>query len=169
MVILGREGSGKTREVEKLRVKAKEIFGLNSVYLPAQFPISDWYVLNLPAKDLKGKKGVEKRELLLRACRDAVVVIDDAHRLTGQKLQVAKKALISAQYFVVSAPRWLDIPQSLRVEIERRQFREVYLKSDAAADISYILMALAVVVSFLTGFHEVAFLLMGLRYFMRQK
>ena len=169
LVILGREGSGKTREVEKLREKARHIFGCSAVFLPAQFPISDWFSLNLPAEDLKGKKGIEKRELLLSACRDAVVVVDDVHRLTGQKLQFVKRALAVARFFIVSAPRWHDIPQSLRVEIEKKRFREVHLKSSASVDMSYIIIALAIVGAFVVGHHEIAFLLMGMRYFMRQR
>ena len=169
LVILGREGSGKTRELEKLRGKAQGIYGCSAVFLPGQFPISDWFLLNLDAEDLKGKKGIEKRELLLSACRDAVVVVDDVHRLTGQKLQFVKRALAISKYFIISAPRWHDIPQNLRVEIEKKRFREVHLKSSASVDMSYVIIALAIVGAFIAGHHEIAFLLMGMRYFMRQK
>jgi len=169
LVILGREGSGKSREAEKMREKALQVFGVPAVFLPGQFPIGDWFLLNLDAELLKGKKGLEKKELLLRACEGKLLVVDDVHRLSGQKLQLVKRALKAARYFVLSAPRWHDIPAALRVEIEKRRFREVHLRSDASVDVSYVIIALAIVGAFVVGHHEIAFLLMGMRYFMRQR
>lgn len=169
LIILGRDGSGKTRELEKIREKAQAIFGVQAVYIPSQFPMSDWFLLNLPADELKGLKGIEKKELLVRACKDSVLIVDDIHKLTGQKLQLVKRCLLACKHFVVSAPRWHDIPPSLRVEIEKRQFKEISLKSDVSVDVSYVVMALAIIGAFMVGYHEIAFLLMGMRYFMRQK
>jgi hypothetical protein len=169
LVIVGREGSGKTRELEKLREKATGVFGVPAVFIPAQFPMSDWFLLNLNSEELKGLKGIEKKELFIRACKGAVVIVDDANKLTGQKLQLVKRCIAEAKYFVISTPSWRELPTSLRLEIEKRGFREVHLKSDSAVDISYLLIALAVVGAFIVGHYEIAFLLMGMRYFMRQK
>ncbi len=168
ILLLGREHSGKTSRLRYFRDHSPRLFGLESLYLPGLYSVTDWLQLNFSAAELKGKSMVEKRRLLRETAACRAVLIDDLDRVSTQKLQLLKDCLRKAPVFVASARTYASIPESLRLALEKKGFREEVLKSKATRDLTFVLLALVVLVAASLGHHEWLLALLAARFLLRQ-
>jgi len=139
------------------------------VLLAGMDPISKWVAHEGVAKWYEAIHGEEwkkipawrKPEILPMYLADtrAVLMIDDAHKLSGRKLAIAKQCFMKAFRVVVTADDENRIPPSLRVPLLDSNPQIVRLTSETAYDATNTFMWLLVVLTFLMGSHELAMLL----------
>jgi len=90
------------------------------------------------------------------------VFIDDAHKLSGRKLQLARECLLASRLFVISASEEQRIPPNLRNVILRREPQIFRLDSDVSYDATKILMWSIIALCIMAGAWEAALVLGGL-------
>ena len=168
LLFLGREYCGKTRRLKYFARRAEKFWGLQPLYLPCLYSLTDWLALNFEKEAYQGLSQVEKRALLLSAARSRVVIVDDLERATAQKQELVKKCLEESPVFVASARAYKAIPENIRLILEKRGFREKTLKSRATRDLTFAVLALIVVLAALGGHYEWLITLMAARLLLRQ-
>lgn len=92
----------------------------------------------------------------------AVVFVDDAHALSGRKLEVAKACVVNAGLWVMTAHGENRISPSLRGQIQRRKPWRMHMGTTAAYDATSAVMWAGVAVFALAGMPEMAVVLGGL-------
>jgi len=107
----------------------------------------------------------ERSDALPDYCREtnAVLFIDDAHKLTGRKLEIARLCVLSSRIHVVAASEEQRIPPNLRSVLMRRDPQVFRLDSEVAYDATSLVMWLFIAVSMGAGFWEVSLILGGLK------
>lgn len=165
LLVLGGADSGKTRMMRRLLDAEQGIWSDTrrtrgpALYLGALRPLAAWCESGQVerwwdgGKDAPGERGEggrewkrlaqwERMDLLPRYCAAtrAVLFVDDAHRLTGRKLDVARECIQQANMWVVGASQLNRISPSLRGHIERRKPHILNLKTKAAYDVTPALM-----------------------------
>jgi hypothetical protein len=184
VLVTGAHDSGKTRWVTRLHEHAREIWGAKikaePLFLDTLSPLSAWcdspgvagwwnqQQQKLPLDDQlpwKKLKQHERSEALAAYCEDtgAVVFIDDAHKLTGRKLQLARKCIIAARIWVIAASEEQRIPPNLRTVVMREKPQIFRLDSEAAYDATHILMWILLVICLAIGWWEAAFVIGGFK------
>lgn len=175
--VTGAADSGKSRWVTRLYADSDSIWTkpkfpallLNSLSPIAQWTdsaqIKDWYNADHPEKPFHKLKQYERVDLIPEylAQTQSILFIDDAHRLSGRKLQIARLALMASKIFVVSASEEQRIAPNLRAVILRREPQTYRLKSDVAYDATPLLMWAAIAGAVMAGWWEAAFVLGGLK------
>ncbi|CAA6819535.1 MAG: Unknown protein [uncultured Thiotrichaceae bacterium] len=147
VLITGEPNSGKTRWITRLHQHAMEIWGAKSkaepLLLDPRCPLESWY--NTPAIKYWWKQQQqahpakvrqtwtslqqeERSKVLPAYCADtgAVLLIDDAHKLTGPKLTLARHCAKAARIWVIAAYEEEHIPPQLLetvVPCEPQRFR----------------------------------------------
>ncbi len=187
ILITGAHDSGKSRWINRLYEKAPQIWGAKiksePILLGALLPLTawsdtytvqDWWEIERKKEQKKGErvrspwaklKQWERAETLPTYIQEtaAVVFIDDAHKLTGRKLQVARLCVLSAKITVVSASEEQRIPPSLRGVLMRKDPQIFRLNSEVAYDATNILMWFLIVGCVLVGAWEAGIILGGLK------
>ena len=107
----------------------------------------------------------ERSEVLPDYCRDtnAVLFIDDAHKLAGRKLEIARLCVMAAKIHVIAASEEQRIPPNLRAVLMRRDPQIFRLDSEVAYDATSLLMWAFIALSMGAGFWEVSVVLGGLK------
>lgn len=182
VLVTGAHDSGKTRFLKRLYDSEREIYGAKishpALYLAALHPLSKWAALenletwfeqskNNPKKiPWSALKQYERLDHLPNYIAEtkAVVFIDDAHKLSGRKLQIARECVISANIYVMSASDIQRIPPNLRGIVLRRDPQVFALATEASYDMTQPLMWLAMLFFVLIDFWEVSAVLGGLKY-----
>ena len=188
ILVTGAHDSGKSKWVDRLYDSAAEIWGTKSktapLYLHTLRPLAawsdepdvekwweakreeeektDWDNARAPWKTLKQ---YQRAEALADYCKDtkAVLFIDDAHKLSGRKLQIARQCVLAARVFVIAASEEQRIPPNLRTVVMRRDPQIFRLNSEVAYDATNIFMW-ALLLAFLSiGWWEAAMVLGGLK------
>jgi hypothetical protein len=95
-------------------------------------------------------KRVELLPQYLKETR-AVLFIDDAHRLTGRKLQIVKDCIAAAFRVILSTSDENRLSPSIRRQFLESEPQIVRLNSDVAYDATHLLVWFIVCVCFLTG------------------
>lgn len=191
-LITGAHDSGKTRWLNRLHSQWRGIWGAKikaePIYLSALRPLSTWtehaeaaqwydnYQHSLAEKAhsagehfrLRLWDSLSQQERADRltdyvTSKNCLVFVDDAHKLTGRKLQVARECIISARVWVITASQENRLPPNLRTIIERREPQRTVLKSDASYDASGLLVWGLIVAALLMGWWEASFVLGGLK------
>lgn len=165
LLVLGGHDSGKTRMLRRMFDAEQAIWSDTrlrrgpALYLGALRPLAAWaeggqverwWDGDSDTAGARGPKGREWRRLAqwermdqlpayVRASK-CVLFIDDAHKLTGRKLDVARECIQSASMVVVGASQINRIGPSLRGHIERRDCQTLNLKTKAAYDVTPALM-----------------------------
>jgi len=107
----------------------------------------------------------ERSEVLPDYCRDtnAVLFIDDAHKLAGRKLEIARLCVMASKIHVIAASEEQRIPPNLRAVLMRRDPQIFRLDSEVAYDATSLLMWLFIAASMGAGFWEISIVLGGLK------
>jgi len=183
-LVTGAHDSGKTRWLSRLNESSSEIYGgkhkSEPLWLGALRPIGAWcdspQVVEWWEKRRKAAnddeyrpwanlKQWERAEILPDYLTDtnAVLFIDDAHKLSGRKLQIARMCALSCRLSVVSASEEQRIPPNLRNVLMRRDPQIFRLNSDVAYDATSIIMWLLIVSALMVGAWELSLMLGGLK------
>ena len=168
IVFVGPQHSGKSTILRRLHRRAAQKKTLKPLYLPCLFSLTDWLHWNFSPEEIKGLSAVERRRLLVSRAQESYLLVDDLERASGQKAQVVKECLRKAPRFAVTTRDLRLLPDSLRLTLERRGFREVSLKSAATKDLSFAFLACLVIIAALFGHHEWVLGLIAARLFLRQ-
>lgn len=91
-----------------------------------------------------------------------VLLIDDAHLLTGRKLDVALRLLSAAPLVVVTASEEARLAVSFRMALSRRNPQRIHLKSEAAYDITPFVVWMVVLAALAAGAWEISAAAAGL-------
>lgn len=110
-------------------------------------------------------KSWEKSEALADYVADtgAVVFVDDAHKLSGRKLQIARSCTMAAKVWVASASSEHRIPPNLRSVMLRRDPQIIRLGTDVAYDATNIFTWMLAVALIGVGAWEAGFIVAGLK------
>ena len=188
ILVTGAHDSGKTKWVERLHEHAREIWGTKSktapLYLNTLSPLSAWCddpdlekwweglrvteeaadpaTARVPWKALKQH---DRAEALPDYCKDtkAVLFIDDAHKLAGRKLQIARKCVLASRLFVITASEEQRMPPNLRTVVMRRDPQIFRLDTDVSYDATNLFMWAVLVACLAAGWFEAAMVLGGLK------
>lgn len=188
ILVTGAHDSGKTRWLTRLHEQASEIWGAKNKYPPLFLdtisPLSAWVdsptlaswwdqqqqleqiqAPNTARKPWKQLKQHERAEALPLCCEDtkALLFIDDAHKLSGRKLQLARECLLASRLFVISASEEQRIPPNLRNVVLRREPQIFRLDSDVAYDATKVLLWSIIALCIMAGAWEAALILGGLQ------
>ena len=188
LLITGAHDSGKSRWIKRLRQAAPQIWGTKSKHAPLLLeglsPLAAW--CDTPAVGLwwdaerlveistqapvvrdpwKQLKQYARADALPLYCQHtgAVLLVDDAHKLNGRKLQIARQCVLSARLFVVAASEEQRLAPNLRAAVLHREPKIIRLDSEVAYDATPLLMWFFIVVCLASGWWEVSMVLGGLK------
>jgi hypothetical protein len=110
-------------------------------------------------------KAWERAEALPDYLRDtgAVLFIDDAHKLAGRKLQIARECALTAKVWIASASDEQRIPPNLRSVMMRRDPQVIRLGTDVAYDATNVLTWILALVLLASGAWEASIVVAGLK------
>jgi hypothetical protein len=182
VLVTGAHAAGKSRFVGKLYEKEREVWGTKikhpAIFFSAINPLSSWVEneavgawWDLPCdKNKTGKpwaklKPFDKQAALSAyiVATGAVVFVDDAHKLTGRKLQVAVECVTASKIFVMSSSSEQRLPPALRVHVLKREPQMFRLNSDVSYDATTLLIWFFVLICMMAGFWEAGAVLGGLK------
>lgn len=173
ILVSGPNSSGKTRWLAKLDDKAGEVWiGREKLFLRAMEPLQRWYedprvMAHAAAKGAAWAKlrSYEKVEALLSWVRETkpVLLLDDAHKLAGRKLDIAIQLCREAGRLVVGTFAEQATPMSLRMLIDIRDPQKIQLKSEAAYDVTALALWLIILIALMAGWWQMAAVLGGMK------
>lgn len=188
VLVTGAHDSGKSRWVKRLHGAAPDIWGSKSkaapLLLDALSPLSAWCdsaavgqwwdglrtveLAHSPAtarEPWKTLKQYARADALPDYCKatGAVLFIDDAHKLAGRKLQIARQCVLSSRLFVVAASEEQRLAPNLRAAVLHRDPQIFRLDSEVAYDATPLLMWFFIVVCLAAGWWEAGAVLGGLK------
>ena len=173
VLVTGPNSSGKTRWLGKLDDKAGDIWaGREKMYLRAMEPLQRWYEEpRVEAYAVKyGKtwaklKSYEKIDFLLAWVKESkiVLLIDDAHKLVGRKLDIALKMCRDAFVLVVGTFAEQAMPMTLRMLVDARNPQKIALKSEAAYDVTAMMLWLLILIALMAGWWQLAAIIGGMK------
>lgn len=179
-LISGAHDSGKSRWLTRLRDNRHQIWGKKShpVLLEGLMPLSSW----IEVKGIElwfskqqasnehpqswGKLNLQqKADLLADYLLDTqtLLFIDDAHKLTGRKAQIARKCLLSAKVWLMTTSEEGRLPPSIRPIVERRNPQRINLESDVSYDTTKALIWFMVAMCVVAGAWEAGAVIGGLQ------
>lgn len=182
VLVTGAHDSGKSRFLKRLYAEERAIFGAKiehpALWLGALRPLTSWTdfehvaawfndsKVNTKKLSWSALKQYEKVEQLPHYLAEtkAVVFVDDAHKLSGRKLQIARECIIAAHIYVMSASDEQRIPPNLRGIVLRREPQVFRLNTDVSYDMTEPLMWLTMLFFVMIGFWEASAVLGGLKY-----
>lgn len=122
IIIQGGFGSGKTRDINKLFVNSRDIWGLDGVYFACGEGLENWFRrAGLSNDDVKGLKQFEKVQKLIQVCNGKVVFLDDIDRLDNKvKLDAVKWLIRVSSVVVVSCKDVNKVNDGLEYELRKK-------------------------------------------------
>ena len=185
-LIVGAADSGKTRWLSRLHERWQDIWGAKHkaepVFLSALQPLSSWtdaphveqwYEQQRAAQAEGAPKQRAWSQLNQQQRADqlaeyihetgALLFVDDAHRLTGRKLQAARACVMSARVWLMSASQENRLAPNLRTIVERREPQRTHLQSEASYDATTFVMWLMIALSVGVGWWEAGLVLGGMK------
>ena len=179
-LITGAHDSGKSRWLNRLRENRHGIWGRQSqpVLLEGLMPLSSWveikqidqwylgYTREQASPTPWHKLNLQqKADLLAEYLLDtqALLFIDDAHKLTGRKAQIARQCMLSAKLWLVAVSEEGRLPPSIRPIIERRDPQRTNLESDVSYDTTRALIWFLVALCIVSGAWEAGAVIGGLQ------
>lgn len=174
ILISGPHASGKSRWLDKLHKQAVEVWGTKKqlLYLRSIEPLQRWYedprvIAHATARGVSWPKlkSYERADELIRWVTEqkVLVMIDDAHKLTGRKLDVATRVSGAARQVIVSAFDEQQIPISLRLLLVHRHPQRVLLESKAAYDATSVTLWLTILIAMMAGWWQLAAVMGGMK------
>ena len=173
VLVTGPNSSGKTRWLAKLDDKAGEVWtGREKLFLRAMEPLQRWceeprveaYAVK-QGKNWAKLRSYERLDMLLAWVKASkiVLILDDAHKLAGRKLDIAIQLCRDAAVLVVGTFAEQATPMSLRMLIEARDPQKVLLKSEAAYDATALVLWLLILVALFAGWWQLAAVVGGMK------
>lgn len=186
-LITGAHDSGKTRWLLRLYENWEPIWSAkikdDPVFISALDPVSDWVdTAHVEAwfdeqeydqaerenrERRKWRKLSQKQRIneLSRYLHETgtLLFLDDAHKLTGRKLQFCRQLIMSTRIWIMTACAENRLSPSLRTLIERSDPQRTALESDASYDATRIMLWLMIAGFTATGIWEAALILGGLQ------
>jgi hypothetical protein len=190
ILVTGAHDSGKTRFLMRLHQQALSVWTVKSepLWLGALRPlvawcdtpqVMEWWEALRKIEEEKAEQGEtlkpriqwrslkqwEKAEVLPDYLRDtnAILFIDDAHRLSGRKLQIARECALASKIHVISVSEEQRLPPNLRTVLMRRDPQIYRLDSEASYDATSIIMWFFVLACLGAGFWEAGAVVGGLQ------
>lgn len=179
-LITGAHDSGKSRWLTRLRDNRHAIWGKKPqpVLLEGLMPLSSWievkgidaWYQTFTKADASatpwGKLNLQlKADFLSDYLLDTqtLLFIDDAHKLTGRKAQIARKCLMSTKIWLIATSEEGRLPPSIRPIIERRDPQRTNLESDVSYDTTKALIWFLVAMCVVSGAWEAGAVIGGLQ------
>jgi hypothetical protein len=185
LMVTGAHDSGKSRWIHRLYDAAAGMWGQKAtdnppVILEALQPLIAWTEQEglISWWDKRAEERGDEKKILWKSLKPhqradglieyvaktgAIVFCDDAHRLTGRKLQVARSCLMAAKIFVISASEEQRIAPNLRQVVLRRDPQIFRLGSEVSYDATNIFMWIFLFGCLAGGWWEAAAVLGGLK------
>lgn len=178
IIITGEHDSGKTKSLFKLYGSALDIWGghnraTGKLYLDNLQPITEWYDKHRVAKwyakttgqEWQRLKAYEKAKLLPKYCKEnkAVLCIDNADRLTGRKLNIAKQCILSAKVTIATVQSENRLSPSIRQVLLKTNPQFLRLETQVAYDATNVVVWGLIAICIMAGMWEVAFVLGGVK------
>ena len=174
LLIAGPNASGKTRWLAKLNDKAAEIWAKQpKLYLRATEPLQRWCEddrIIAWAEQHHGKpwaklRGFERADALVQWVHDrkAVLLLDDAHKLTGRKLDLVLQLCRECGRLIVGTWSEQSLPMSLRLLLDRRDPQRIHLRSEAAYDVTNLAIWFLMIAALMVGWWQLAGVLAGMK------
>lgn len=180
VIVAGAHDSGKSRWLNRLYQEDRQIWSKHkapSLWLDAIRPlsawaedasISGWWDKKLeddpelmPWAKLKAWERQEKLAVYVQE-KNPVVFIDNAHKLTGRKLQIAKECLVVCKIFVIAVSDEQQLPPSIRHSVLNRSPQIFRLGTDTAYDGTPVLIWMLALVALTAGWWEASVVLGGI-------
>lgn len=176
-LIIGAHDSGKSRWLDRMKDAHAEIYGAKAaepLYLGALQPLASWvdtphveqwYNAANTDKQWRSLNQHQRAELLADYVHEtnAVLYVDDAHKLTGRKNQIARRCILSARIWLMTTNDENRLPPNIRTIVERREPQRTQLESDASYDSTAMFMWMLAAILAVGGAWEVAAVLAGLQ------
>ena len=178
ILVTGAHDSGKTRWLMRLYENSTAIWGSKikspALYLDSLSPLSawidapalaEWWDKQDPDTPWQKLKQHDRAEALPTYCQEtkAVLFIDDAHKLAGRKLQLARQCVLASKIFVIASSEEQRLSPNLRSVVMRREPQIFRLDSEVAYDATKIIMWMVIATCIAAGFWEGAAVLGGLQ------
>ena len=184
IIIEGLHASGKTREIEKIRRRSKEVWGNKTlIYIRATDSMADWFAKNLSKDDeqklIEANKedaetiiaNIKKQHIkiaqLTNKADGAVLLLDDIDKLIGKKKEIVKDLVRVSGVVVATASDYRDIDNTVERQLKNKGIEVLKMTSEASYDGTYILFAVFVLMLIAIGQPEMAMLIMAGRYAMK--
>lgn len=192
-LIVGGNDSGKSRNLDRLYSASTGLYGgrrgaaikIGGLTPLAQWSetatVRDWYENNRissekhgqkfealadfyprPFSNLKQYERLDLLEIYLRESK-AVLFVDDAHKLSGRKLDIARNCVVAADKWVIATSEETRLATSLRNIVMKQQPQDIRLTTDASYDASAVLIYLMIAVAVAGGWYEAALIMGGLK------
>ncbi len=181
-LITGAHDSGKSRWLSRLQDAHFELYGSKAgepVFLSALQPLSSWidceHVQKWHDDVIKKSDGVtpkdQKKNTQWRSLNQhqraerlseyleatgAVLYIDDAHKLTGRKCQIARQCMLNTKIWIMATSDENRLPPNIRTIVERREPQRTRLESQASYDSTVVFMWVLAAILAMAGAWEVA-------------
>jgi hypothetical protein len=171
-LVSGANSSGKTRWITRVHTEAPGIWRKHpAIMLRAHMPLSAWGE-DERVKAFVAAKGEhwgklrtwERTERLISWVEQtrAVVLIDDAHLLTGRKADIMVQVVRGAGRVVATTTTEGRIPITLRMALQSREPEHIHLDSDAPYDMTTVIAWMVAVLATAAGAWPVAAVVGGL-------
>jgi hypothetical protein len=173
ILVTGPNASGKTRWLAKFNDQAAAVWSTREkLYIRAMEPLQRWYE-DPRVEAYAAKQGqpwsklrtYDRIDMLLAWAEQSkiVLILDDAHKLAGRKLDIAIRLCRSAWRLVVGAFAEQSIPMSLRMLLDVRDPQRVPLKSEAAYDATSMALWLIMLIALMAGWWQLAAVIAGMK------
>lgn len=165
ILITGPNASGKTRWLRKLYENGQAIWRIDRFLIRSVDPLASWVEdkriqehVEMHCGNWMKTKGHERVEEMIDwvKTRRVVLLVDDAHKLTGRKLDIVIRLAREAAVLCVSASSEQNIPITLRMLIDSRAPQKVLLQSDAAYDMTGLVLWLFILAAISVGWWQLA-------------
>ena len=173
VLITGAHQSGKTRWLQRMLDEAPGIWrGKQAMLLRCVQPLAQWiehepvraYAEQRYARPWSRIRSWERIDAAVAWIEEnrPVLLIDDAHLVSGRKLDVLLRMVRAAPIAVVTASDEHRIAVSLRMELDARNPQRIHLQSDAAYDITPIVVWMLTLAALAAGAWEISAIGAGL-------
>jgi hypothetical protein len=173
VLISGANASGKTRWLAKLDEKGGEIWpDKERLHLRAMEPLQRWYedprieaFVAAAGRTWAKLRAYEKCDALVAWAQKnkVVLILDDAHKLAGRKLDLAIQLARAAGILVTGTFAENSLPMSLRLLVDARQPQRINLTSEAAYDVTAMGIWLVIIVALGAGWWQLAAVMGGMK------
>jgi len=173
VLLTGAHQAGKSRYLARMHAQAAGIWrDRPALLIRCINPLAHWlehgpakeYAIERFGRPWARIRSWERVEALVDWVREhkPVLLIDDAHMLTGRKLDVALQLLNAAPLVVVTASEEARLAVSFRMALDRRKPQRIHLKSDAAYDITPYVVWMIALTALVAGSWELGAAVAGL-------